>query len=196
MLRTKLQVHLHHFETAEPTLQLAETSVVSSGTCPLDTPEQLAGGGPQQFVVDFGEPASKLAEFKKMSTPNVAATVSMQQSMPDKQTTVSIRGTEAIVTKRSFFANDMAEGFGIDTSAIAEFDKNALIEKLVLGPSDVQGKWDLCAVMMAFAPTQWKDRRTAVSTLAKTSIADYPSRMEVQMAHNNVILLNFLYHLY
>ena len=116
--------------------------------------------------------------------------------MADTEATVSIRGSYAIVTRRLLLAKDMAEGFGIDTSAIAEFNKNALIEKLVEGPPDVLGKWNLCTVMTAFAPTQWKDRRTAVSTLAKTSIADYPSRMEVQMAHNNVILLNFLYHLY
>ena len=66
MLRTKLQVHLHHFETAEPTLQLAETS--SSEACPLDSPEQLAGGGQQQFVADLGEAARAVTEFH--NTPN------------------------------------------------------------------------------------------------------------------------------
>ena len=168
--------------------------MASSVAWPQDRPEQLAGGGQQQFVADLGEAARAVTEFH--NTPNVTATVRMQQPMPDKLTTVSIRGREAFVTKRFFVAKDMAEGFGIDTSAIAQFDKNALIEKMVFGPSDVLGKWDLCAVMMAFAPTQWKDRRTAVSALAKTSIADYPSSMEVQMAHHNVSLPNFLYQQY
>jgi hypothetical protein len=191
-LRTKLQPRLHHFETAEPMLQLAETS--SSEACPLDSPEQLAGGGQQQFVLDFGDHARAMTEFH--NKPNVTATVRMQQPMPDKLTTVSIWGREAFVTKRFFVAKDMAEGFGIDTSAIVQFDKNALIEKMVFGPSDVLGKWDLCAVMMAFAPTMYSERRNAVRALAQTSIADYPSRMEVQMAHNNVSLLNFLYQQY
>ena len=118
------------------------------------------------------------------------------QAIADKDTTVSIRGSYAIVTRRLLLAKDMAEGFGIDTSAIAQFDKNALIEKMVFGPSEVLGKWNLCTVMTAFAPTQWKDRRTAVSALAKTSIADYPSRIEVQMPRDNVSLPNFLYNAY
>ena len=191
-LRTKLQPRLQHFETAEPMLQLAETS--SSEACPLDSPEQLAGGGQQQFVLDFGDHARAVTEFH--NTPNVTATVRMQQPMPDKLTTVSIRGREAFVTKRFFVAKDMAEGFGIDTSAIAQFDKNALIEKMVFGPSDVLGKWDLCAVVMAFAPTLYGLKKHTTEALKKTSIADYPSRIEVQMPHNNVSLLNFLYKLY
>jgi len=157
------------------------------------------GGGQQQFVADFGEAACKLAEVQKMSTEkrvHPAAAAATPQHNVQTSTTVSIRDRNVFVSKRFFVAKDMAEGFGIDTSAIAQFDKNALIEKMVFGPSEVLGKWNLCTVMTAFAPTQWKDRRTAVSALAKTSIADYPSRMEVQMAHNNVILLNFLYHLY
>jgi hypothetical protein len=116
--------------------------------------------------------------------------------MADKETTVSVSGSYAIVTRRSFFAKDMAEGFGIDTSAIAEFDKNALIEKLVLGPSDVLGKWNLCTVMTAFAPTLYSERRNAVRAIAQTSIADYPSRIEVQMPRDNVSLPNFLYNAY
>jgi hypothetical protein len=184
-MRTKLQTRL---------VETGETSMASSVAWPQDRPEQLAGGGQQQFVADFGEAARAVTEFH--NTPNVTATVRMQQPMPDKLTTVSIRGREAFVTKRFFVAKDMAEGFGIDTSAIAQFDKNALIEKMVFGPSDVLGKWDLCAVVMAFAPTLYGLKKHTTEALKKTSIADYPSRIEVQMPHNNVSLLNFLYKLY
>ncbi len=45
--------------------------------------------------------------------------------------------------------------------------------------------------MMAFDPTKWKARKYATRDLATTSIANYPTRMEVQMAHNNVSLLEF-----
>ena len=116
--------------------------------------------------------------------------------MADTEATVSIRGSYAIVTRRLLLAKDMAEGFGIDTSAIAEFNKNALIEKLVEGPPDVLGKWNLCTVMTAFAPTLYLERRNAVRAIAQTSIADYPSRIEVQMPRDNVSLPNFLYNAY
>ena len=112
---------------------------------------------------------------------------------PDQQMTVYIGSAPAQITKRFCFVGDMADVFGIDTSVIAGFDKNALIEKVVQGPPDIEGKWNLCTVMVAFAPSLYSRRDNAKKALAKTSIADYPSRMEVQMAHNNVSLPNFLY---
>jgi hypothetical protein len=111
--------------------------------------------------------------------------------LADQEMTVHIGGTPGKITKRFCFVGDFADVFGIDTAVIASFDKNALIEKVVQGPPHIEGKWNLCTVMMAFAPTLYSHRRTAVSALAKTSIADYPSRIEVQMAHTNVSLLNF-----
>ncbi len=182
-MRTKLQAR--HVETGE-------TSMASSVAWPQDRPEQLAGGG--QFVADFGEAACKLAEVQKMSTEkrvHPAAAAATPQHNVQTSTTVSIRDRNVFVSKRFFVAKDMAEGFGIDTSAIAQFDKNALIEKMVFGPSDVLGKWDLCAVVMAFAPTLYGLKKHATEALKKTSNADYPSRIEVQMPHNNVSLLTF-----
>lgn len=110
-----------------------------------------------------------------------------------RQMTVYIGDAPAKLTKRVYHAKDVADVFKIDTTFIADFEENAIIEKVVEGPPDVEGKWDLCAVMMAFAPTTWKERKYATRALAKTSIANYPSRKEVQMAHYNVSLLNFLY---
>ena len=106
--------------------------------------------------------------------------------LADQEMTVDIGGAPDKITKRFCFANDMADVFGIDTSVIAGFDKNALIEKVVQGPPDIEGKWNLCTVMMAFVPAQWKARRHAVEALSKTSIADYPSRKELQITRNNV----------
>jgi hypothetical protein len=112
----------------------------------------------------------------------------------DEVVTVNIGGWRAQITQKFYFAGDIAEGFKIDTSVIADFDKNAVIEKVVQGPPDVQGKWNVCSVVMAFAPVMYSRPANVNKALAKTSIADYPSRTEVQMTRYNVSLLNFLYY--
>ena len=115
---------------------------------------------------------------------------------PEQEMTVYIGGAPAQITKRFCFVGDMADVFGIDTAVIAGFDKNALIEKVVQGPPDIEGKWNLPTVMMAFAPTLYKQPQHLKRALAQTNISDYPSRIEVQMVHTNVSLPNFLYQLY
>jgi hypothetical protein len=119
-----------------------------------------------------------------------------EQQVAEQQVAEQQVATAVEVKKHLCFAKDMADVFGIDTSKISDFDEGALIEKIVQGAPDVQGKWNVCTVMTAFVPTQWKARRNAVSALAKTNIADYPSRVEVQMAHYNVSLPNYLYQSY
>ena len=116
--------------------------------------------------------------------------------LADQEMTVHIGCEPDKIRKRFFFAGDMADVFGIDTSVIAGFDKNAVIEKVVQGPPGVEGTWNLCTVLMSFAPTLYSARRNVVRALAQTSIEDYPSRMEVQMARDNVCLPKFLYHVY
>ena len=109
------------------------------------------------------------------------------QPIPDQQVWVWIEGAADKVTKRCFFASNMADVFKIDTSVIPEFNKHALIEKLVQGLPDFQGKWtNVCTVVMAFAPGTYSRREHANKALAKTSIADYPSRKEVHITSNNV----------
>jgi hypothetical protein len=93
----------------------------------------------------------------------------------------------AVEVKKDYVcAIDVADVFGIDTSVIADFDEGALIEKVVQGAPDVQGKWNVCSVMKAFAPNLYSRIDHAKRAIAKTSIADYPSRKEVQMMHANV----------
>ena len=58
-MRTKLQTRL---------VETGETSMASSVAWPQDRPEQLAGGGQQQFVADLGEAARAVTEFH--NTPN------------------------------------------------------------------------------------------------------------------------------
>jgi hypothetical protein len=106
--------------------------------------------------------------------------------IPDQEVSVWIDGAAGKVTKHFCFANDMADVFGIDTSVIPDFDEGALIEKVVQGAPDVQGKWNVCSVIMAFAPNLYSRLDHAKRAIAKTSIADYPSRKEVQMMHANV----------
>ena len=110
---------------------------------------------------------------------------------PEQEMTVYIGGAPAQITKRFCFVGDMADVFGIDTAVIAGFDKNAVIEKVVEGPPGFESMWNVCTVMMAFVPTTWKERKSATRALTQTSIPDYPSRKEVQMAHNNVRLPSF-----
>jgi hypothetical protein len=102
---------------------------------------------------------------------------------------VFIGGALGQITKCTCFAGDMSDVFGIDTAVIAGFDKNAVIEKVVQGPPDIEGKWNLCTVIMAFFPLQWKPLMYQVVPLAK--IADYPSRKEVHMPRDNVRLPSF-----
>jgi hypothetical protein len=94
--------------------------------------------------------------------------------------------TAVDIKKDYVCAGDVADVFGIDTSVIADFDEGALIEKVVQGPPDVQGKWNLCSVMMAFAPGKYGLKKSATLAVKQTSIADYPSRKEVQTTHYNV----------
>jgi hypothetical protein len=97
-----------------------------------------------------------------------------------------------VMTRRSCLAGDLADLWKINTTKIANFDRKAIVEKAFWG-EEFNEKWNVRDVVMAFAPDQWKNRRHAVEAVAKLSIADYPSRIEVQMAHHNVSLLSFLY---
>ena len=124
------------------------------------------------------------------------------QPSAEKKMSVLIDGVAATVTpvatavkvKQLYVrAIDVAEGFGIDTSVIADFDGDAVIEKVVQGAPDVQGKWNVCTVMKAFAPTRYSRQDNTKRALAQTSIADYPSRKEVHTKQKNVSWLNFLY---
>ncbi len=110
----------------------------------------------------------------------------MQQPIADQEMTVDIEGATNKITKRFFPAKDMADGFRINTSVIADFDEDALIEKLVQGPPGFQGLWNVILVMMAFAPNLYSKSANAKKALAQTSIADYPSRKEVHTKHYNV----------
>jgi hypothetical protein len=115
--------------------------------------------------------------------PLLAAGGGTLQPIPDQEMAVA---TAVEVKKDYVRAIDMADVFGIDTSVIPNFDKNAVIEKMVQGPPDVQGKWNVCSVVMAYAPGMYSKPANAKQALAKTSIADYPSRKEVQIARDNV----------
>ena len=108
-----------------------------------------------------------------------------------RQMTVYIGDAPAKLTKRVYRAKDVADVFKIDTTFIADFEENAIIEKVVVGPPDVEGKWDLCSVIMAFAPTLYSKPANVKKALAKTSIANYPSRKELEIPRYNVSLLFF-----
>ena len=113
-----------------------------------------------------------------------------------KQMTVYIGGAQTQITQHCCLAGDLADTFRIDTTVIPQFQRNAEINKIVHGPPDLQGKWDLVSVMKAFNPTKWTEKRSAVRALAKTNMEIYSSRTELQMRHYNVRLLNFLYQSY
>ena len=129
-------------------------------------------------------PVRGLAAIKNM--PGILDESVRLARKPDQEMTVYIGGAPAQITKRFCLAGDMAEVFGIDTSVIAGFDKNTYIEKVVQGPLDIEGKWNLCTVMMAFAPGMYSKPAHAKEALSKTSIADYPSRKELHITRNNV----------
>ena len=113
--------------------------------------------------------------------------------IPDQELSVWIEGAAAKVTKAYFIAIDMAEGFGIDTTDVDNFDKGAVIEKVVQGPPEFEGKWDLCSVMKAFAPNMYTRPHSVKRALARTSVTEYHSRRELQMKHVNNVTMTFIY---
>jgi hypothetical protein len=130
--------------------------------------------------------------------PDTQTTVSIPGNAPwrDKVLTVNIDGASAQITQKFYLAGDMADVFKVNTSLIVDFDDDNVIEKVVDGPQGFQGLWNVFRVMQAFAPTLYKHPQHLNRALIQTSIADYPSRIEVQMTHTNVSLLNFLYQPY
>ena len=127
-----------------------------------------------------------------VADPEMSAVISatadnaVQQPVADQEMTVDIEGATHKITKRFFPAKDVADVFKINTSVIADFDEDMLIEKLVQGPLGFLGLWNVILVMMAFAPNLYSRPDNAKKALAKTRIADYQSRKEVKMMHNNV----------
>ena len=113
--------------------------------------------------------------------------------IPDQELSVWIEGAAAKVTKAYFLAIDTAEGFGIDTSDVDNFDKGAVIEKVVQGPPEFEGKWNLCSVMKAFAPNMYVRPDSVRRALARTSVTEYHSRRELQMKYVNNITMTFIY---
>jgi hypothetical protein len=106
-----------------------------------------------------------------------------------------IAGAPAQITRRSSSAGDLADLWKIETTEIVNWDRRAIVERAIVGPP-FKDLWNVGDVMKAFAPTLYSHRRNAQRALAQTSIADYPSRMEVQMAHHNVSKPDVLYHSY
>jgi hypothetical protein len=145
------------------------------------TPFLLAAGGVGDGTLQ--PMADEQVADEQVAEQQVAEQQVAEQQVADQEMAVA---TAVEVKKHYVRAIDVAEGFGIDTSVIADFDEGALIEKVVQGAPDVQGKWNVCSVVMAFAPNLYGQSCHAKRALAKTSIADYPSRKEVHMKHNNV----------
>ena len=140
------------------------------------------------WKLDFVYIKDAVAEIRSLLGVHACDTVVNMSLDPkaDQQISVVIEGAAAQVTKNFYFANDMAEGFGIDKSKIPDFDGDAVVEKIVEGPPGFQGLWNVCLVIMAFAPGKYGLKKSATLAVKQTSIADYPSRKEVQMNHNNV----------
>jgi hypothetical protein len=97
-------------------------------------------------LVQAGEAVQQPCLAQTVQQPCLS--LDQQSLMSDQEVSVWIEGAAAKVTADFCLANSMADVFGIDTSVIADFDKNAVIEKVVQGPPDVQGKWNVCTVMM------------------------------------------------
>jgi hypothetical protein len=104
---------------------------------------------------------------------------------------VNIDGATALITRRYCYAGDLADVFKIDTTKIVNFHKNAIIEKAFVGPH-FKEMWKVRTVLMAFAPEDYSKGDAAKRAVAKTKIADYPSRMELEIKNINVSLLKIV----
>ena len=110
--------------------------------------------------------------------------------MVEHEITFYIGGAQEKITQRLFSANDMAYVFGIDTSVIVHFNKNSVIEKVVKGLPELEGKWDLCMVIRAFGPGKYCVKKHATEAAKKTSIKDYPSRIELQVGYCTFVYMD------
>ena len=146
----------------------------------------------QTLSVQPIERAETGAPVQGMLNPRCDGTLVTGMKLADQEMTVHIGGKPDKITKRFFFAHDMADVFGIDSSVIADFDKNAVIEKVVQGPPDFEGKWDLFTVMMAFAPRMYSNPDNVKKALAQPTNEVYPSRKELAMKNKFVSLLKFV----
>jgi len=125
--------------------------------------------------------------------PDTQTTVSAQNSEPVRyqNSTVYIDGAKVQITKKFFFAGDVANILEIDTSVIPDFKKKAVIERVVHGPLGLIELWNVLMLFMAYAPTLYSRRDHAMRAISQTTVEDYPSRKEVKATHCNVSLLNF-----
>jgi hypothetical protein len=101
---------------------------------------------------------------------------------------VNIDGATALITRRYCYAGDLADVFKIDTTKIVNFHKNAIIEKAFVGPH-FKEMWKVRTVLMAFAPTTYSRPDAAKRALDRTTNADYPSRMEIEIKNQFVSIL-------
>ena len=100
----------------------------------------------------------------------------------------NIDGAPAQITRRSCSAGVLADLWKIDTTKIANFDRKAIVEKAFVGQL-FKEMWNVCTVIMAFAPKHYSRPADARRALAQTREADYPSRMEFQNKNITVSLL-------
>jgi hypothetical protein len=106
-----------------------------------------------QHIVQAG--AAGAAGAAPAAEPEQQA-IAPRAAPPEREMAVFIGGAPTQITVHTVLAGDIADTFRIDTTVIRKFQRNAVINKIVHGPPDLQAKWDLVSVMKAFNPAAWK----------------------------------------
>lgn len=106
--------------------------------------------------------------------------------MTEHEITFYIDGLREKITQRVFSAHEMAHIFGMDPSAIVD----SAIEKVVKGPPKLKDKWDLAMAIRAFGPEIYRVQKNATDTAKKTSLKDYPSRIELKVEYRAFVYMD------
>ena len=71
--------------------------------------------------------------------------------------------------------------FKLDTARIPGWDPSAVVERVLEGPADLPGMWDVRKAVAGFGPQRYTRSDSAVVAINRTSEKEYPSRREVRI---------------
>ena len=94
----------------------------------------------------------------------------------------------------SYPVGSLAPTLGIldPVANIPGWNPNALVEKIVEGPPGLEGKWIAKQAVKCCGPERYTMEQNAVRDIKNTSTTKYPSRTEVEIKNDQVVLLNFV----
>ena len=73
----------------------------------------------------------------------------------------------------------------LDTALIPGWDPSAVVERVLEGPADLPGMWNVRKAVAGFGPQRFNQTQNAVATIGRTTEKEYLSRREVRIKNYN-----------